>query len=142
MKARFIVGIFILLLIAVLATALAPVGYESREELFEIPNGTWAQRMSGDPVDILPERIYLALGVRDTLVLKNLDEVPQMFGPTLIMPEQSFTLPFNLATEHQFACTAHVSGQMTVIVDPEPTPGWPRFQWRLKKLLRVFVALG
>lgn len=142
MKARFIVGIFILLLIAVLATALAPVGYESREELFEIPNGTWAQRMSGDPVNILPERIYLALGVRDTLVLKNLDEVPQMFGPTLIMPEQSFTLPFNLATEHQFACTAHVSGQMTVIVDPEPTLGWPRFQWRLKKLLRVFVALG
>jgi|SRR5690554_2753806 len=142
MKARVIVGTFILLLIAIVAAALTPVNYESREALYEIPHGTWAQRMSGDLVDILPERIYLALGVRDTLVLKNLDEVPQMFGPTLIMPGQSFTLPFNLATEHQFACTAHVSGQMTVVVDPEPTLGWPRFQWRVKKMLRMFIAPG
>jgi hypothetical protein len=69
-------------------------------------------------------------------VLRNLDTVPQMFGPTLIMPNQSFTLPFELASEYQFACTAHLSGQMTVIVDPEPTIGWQRLQWRVKTLWR------
>lgn len=118
------------------ALAFLPVQYDSREEVFEIPKGTWAQRMSGNPVSILPDHIYLALGVRDFLVLRNLDDVPQMFGPTLIMPGQSFTLPFELASEYDFACTAHVSGQMKVIVDPEPTPGWRRFIWRIKNFFR------
>lgn len=117
--------------------ALLPVGYDSREEIFEIPEGTWERRMSGDAVSILPERIYLALGVRNLLVLRNLDTVPQIFGPTLIMPGQSFRLPFDLAADYQFECSAHPSGQMTVVVDPEPTAGWPRLQWRAKKLLRT-----
>lgn len=142
MKRRITGGISLLLLSLALFAALLPVNYDSRQELFEIPHGTWAQRMSGDPIDILPQRIYLALGVRDVLVLKNLDEVPQMFGPTLIMPGQSFTLPFNLAAEHQFACTAHLDGQMTVVVEPEPTPGWLRLQWRVKNLLRLLMAVG
>jgi hypothetical protein len=121
---------------ALLLVALLPVRYDSREEIFEIPKGTWAQRMAGNTVSILPDEIYLALGVRDLLVLRNLDDVPQMFGPTLIMPGQSFKLPFELASEYQFACTAHASGQMTVVVDPEPTPGWQRLQWRMKNFLR------
>jgi len=126
-----------LLAVILALAALWPVHYDSREEVFEIPQGTWAQRISGNPVDILPDQIYLALGVRDLLVLRNLDDVPQMFGPTLIMPGQSFKLPFELASEYQFACTAHTSGQMTVVVDPEPTPGWQRLQWRVKKLMRL-----
>lgn len=123
-------------LLAALLLAFFPLRIDSREEVFEIPNGTWAQRMSGNQVSILPDQIYLALGVRDLLVLRNLDDVPQMFGPTLIMPGQSFKLPFELASEYDFACTAHASGQMRVVVDPEPTPGWPRMLWRIKNLLR------
>ena len=139
-RARIISGFILLDVILVfLLTAIWPVQYESREEVFEIPKGTWAQRMSGDPVGILPDQIYLALGVRDFLVLRNLDDVPQMFGPTLIMPGQSFKLPFELASEYQFACTAHASGQMTVLVDPEPTSGWQRLQWRLKNIVRLFM---
>ena len=80
--------------------------------------------------------MYLALGVRNVLVLRNSDSVPQMFGPTLIMPMQSFTLPFDLASDYQFACTAHLNGQMTVVVDPEPTLGWQRLQWRVKSAWR------
>ena len=138
-RVRFISGFILVDVILVLIlTALWPVQYDSREEVFEIPKGTWAQRMSGDPVGILPDQIYLALGVRDFLVLRNLDEVPQMFGPTLIMPGQSFKLPFELASEYQFACTAHVSGQMTVVVDPEPTAGWPRLLWRIKNIARLW----
>ena len=66
--------------------ALAPIPSGSRDEIFEIPKGTWARRMSGDKVDILPGEIHLTLGVRDVLVLKNQDDVPQIFGPALMMP--------------------------------------------------------
>lgn len=123
-------------LLGAILLAFLPLRFDSREEVFEIPKGTWAQRMSGNLVSILPDQIYLALGVRDLLVLRNLDDVPQMFGPTLIMPGQSFKLPFELAAEYDFACTAHASGQMRVVVDPEPTPGWHRLLWRIKNLLR------
>ncbi len=108
----------------------------SREEVFTIPKGTWERRMAGDPVEILPSEIRLTLGVRDVLVLENHDDVPQIFGPTLMMPGQSFSLPFEQASEYQFACTAHASGQMTVIVDPQPTTPWARILWRARELLR------
>lgn len=97
--------------------------------MFEIPKGTWARRMAGDPIEILPDEIRLTLGIRDVLVLKNLDDVPQIFGPTLMMPGQSFRLPFAQASSYQFDCTAHASGQMTVIVEPYPTTPWARLRW-------------
>jgi hypothetical protein len=110
--------------------ALAPVRFPSREEVFEIPKGTWARRMSGDKVEILPARINLVLGVRDVLLLRNLDDVPQVFGPTVMMPGQSFRLPFEVASSYTFACTAHASGQMTIVVEPQPLSPWTRLRWR------------
>ncbi|HEY4368891.1 MAG TPA: hypothetical protein VGN07_16775 [Steroidobacteraceae bacterium] len=104
----------------------------SRDEVFEIPKGTWERRRSGENIGILPDKIRLTLGIRDTLLLKNLDDVPQIFGPTLMMPGQSFRLPFEKASEYQFACTAHASGQMTVIVDPNPRTPWARILWRAR----------
>src|SRR5262245_23580268 len=89
--------------LALLAWAgFAPVHAASRERLFEIPHGTWARRMAGDPVEILPSEIRLTLGVEDVLLLRNLDSVPQIFGPTLLMPGQSFRLPFGVASSYQF----------------------------------------
>lgn len=105
----------------------------TREAVFEIPKGTWARRMAGDPVEILPDHIRLTLGLRDVLVLRNLDDVPQIFGPTLMMPGQSLRLPFERAAEYQFACTAHASGQMTIVVDPEPRTPWGRLRWRVNE---------
>jgi len=116
--------------------AMTPVSLESNEQVFEIPKGTWARRMAGDAVEILPDEIRLTLGVRDILVLKNSDDVPQMFGPTLMMPGQSFRLPFEMASEYQFACTAHASGQMTIIVEPFPSTPWARLRWRVLEVMR------
>jgi hypothetical protein len=124
-------------MIAVLgAVAWVPIPAGSRERVFEIPPGTWARRMAGEKIETLPDHIYLTVGVRDTLVLKNQDVVPQTFGPTLMMPGQSFTLPFERAAEYQFACTAHASGQMTIVVDPYPATPWARVSWRARELLR------
>lgn len=110
--------------------ALAPIKPTTRDELFEIPKGTYARRMAGDKVEILPDRIDLTLGLNDQLLLRNLDDVPQQFGPVLIMPGQSFRLPFEVASSYSFDCSAHASGTMNVVVAPTPGPGWPRLQWR------------
>jgi hypothetical protein len=115
--------------------ALTPVSSDSRDELFEIPKGTWARRMAGDKVEILPAEIHLTIGVKDILVLRNLDDVPQVFGPVLMMPGQSFRLPFELASDYQFVCTAHASGQMSVIVAPMPMSAWARLRWRVNAIM-------
>jgi hypothetical protein len=47
-----------------------------------------------------------------------------------------YILPFEVASDYQFACTAHASGQMTVVVEPEPDSPWARLSWRTRALLR------
>ena len=115
--------------------AFSPVVSDDRDQVFEIPKGTWARRMAGDPVEILPGEVRLTLGVKDVLVLRNRDDVPQVFGPTLMMPGQSFRLPFAMASSYTFACTAHASGQMVVTVEPGPAVGWERLAWRTRALM-------
>ena len=119
------------------AISLIPISAPSHEQVFEIPKGTWARHMAGEKIETLPDHIYLTVGVRDVLVLKNRDDVPQTFGPTLMMPGQNFSLPFERAAEYQFACTAHASGQMTIVVDPYPATPWARISWRARQLLRT-----
>jgi len=122
---------------AVAWAAFTPITFASREETFAIPKGTWARRMAGNKVEILPSEVYLTVGIRDVLLLKNQDDVPQIFGPTLMMPGQSFRLPFEMASSYQFACTAHASGQMTVIVDARPDNPWRRLVWRARRVFRA-----
>jgi hypothetical protein len=132
--AAWIGGLGLMALLAAAAwAAFAPILLDTRDELFEIPQGTYARRMAGDKVEILPDRIDLTLALNDTLLLRNLDEVPQQFGPVLIMPGQSFRLPFEVASTYSFACSAHASGQMSVVVAPTPSPGWEALQWRWRR---------
>ena len=119
--------------------AFAPAQPATRDELFEIPKGTWAKRMAGEQREILPDTIHLTLGANDVLLLRNLDDVPQVFGPALIMPGQSFRLPFETASTYSFACTAHANGQMNVVVAPPLEPGWPTLRWRLRRLQRALA---
>ena len=111
----------------------APIHVSTHEEIFDIPQGTYARRRAGDLVDILPERIRLTVGLNDVLLIRNHDDVPQTFGPTIMMPGQSFRLPFERPASYQFICTAHSSGQLTIDVEPEPTTPWARIQWRARE---------
>ena len=131
---RVVLGVVLLVLVGV--AAFLPVTYDSREELFEIPRGTWARRMAGEKREILPSEIRLIVGVRDVLVLRNSDDVPQIFGPTLLMPGQTFRLPFSVPSENQFVCTAHASGQMTILVQEAPASPWARLGWRAHMFLK------
>lgn len=114
--------------------ALAPISASSHDALFEIPRGTYAHRMAGEKAEIFPPVIRLTLGVNDVMVLRNADSVPHLFGPALIMPGQSFRLPFVQASTYSFQCTAHPNGGLSVIVDPAPAPGWQRLVWRWRRL--------
>ena len=122
--------------------ALAPLSMDSRELVYVIPKGTWARRMAGEKIEVLPSEIRLTLGVRDILILKNEDDVPQMFGPVLIMPGQTFQLPFRSASRVQFACTLHASGQLAIIVEPTPGAGWERLRWRLVSAVEIRAQRG
>jgi hypothetical protein len=132
-RLAWVAGALVLLLVfGTLAAALVPIELASRDELFEIPQGTYARRMAGDKIEILPGTIHLTLGLNDVLLLRNADDVPQAFGPALVMPGQSFRLPFATASTYSFACSAHANGQLTVIVEPSPAPGWETLRWRLR----------
>jgi hypothetical protein len=136
-RTKLLMSLAAALLVALTWSAVAPLHSASREHVFVIPKGTWARRMAGEKVEILPDHIRLTLGLRDILVLKNHDEVPQIFGPTLMMPGQSFRLPFERPAQYQFACTAHASGQMTIVVDPYPGTPVARLAWRARALLHA-----
>ena len=135
LRRRFGIAALVILIPLVVA-ATWPVTFDSREELFEIPKGTWARRMAGDKREILPSTIHLVVGIHDVLVLKNSDDVPQIFGPTLLMPGQTFRLPFTTPSENFFACTAHASGQLVISVEAEPRWPWSRLTWRMRRVLR------
>jgi hypothetical protein len=141
MRRPAFIAVLTFTLAACAAAALVPLHFSSREELFEIPRGTWARRHAGDDVEILPSEIRLVVGLRDILVLRNLDEVPQIFGPTLIMPGQMLRLPFEEVSENQFTCTAHVSGQLTVFVEEIPGTPWARLRWRARELTKTVSRL-
>jgi hypothetical protein len=139
-RLRFVAAVGFGSIAALLAwAAFAPIAADSREQVYRIPKGTFAKRMAGHYVEVLPSQIHLTLGVKDILVLRNDDEVPQMFGPVLIMPGQRFELPFRLASHYQFACSLHANGQLAIDVDPEPSPGWRRLAWRAKSTLGVWL---
>jgi hypothetical protein len=113
-----------------------PVTFNSQEELFEIPKGTWARRMAGEKREILPSEIHLIVGIHNVLMLKNSDDVPQIFGPTLLMPGQTLRLPFTRPSENYFACTAHASGQLLIVVEATPDWPWNRLSWRVRRMQR------
>ncbi len=131
---RLLVALFAMLALGVGWAALTPLPAGSREALYVIPKGTWERRMAGEKLDILPQELRLMLGVRDILVLRNDDTVPQVFGPVLVMPGQAFTMPFRQASRYQFACSLHASGQLAVIVEPAPAAGWERLRWRFAEM--------
>jgi hypothetical protein len=100
-----------------------------------IPKGTAARLEAGERVQVLPSRMRFTVGVRDVLVLRNEDDRPQSFGPVLLAPGQTYRVPFRAAATFDFACSAHEDGQLTIVVERNPAPGWSRLRWRMAGLL-------
>jgi hypothetical protein len=102
-----------------------------RERVYVIPKGTGARQAAGQAVSPIPSRIRLLVGIQDVLVLRNEDDVPQAFGPIQLRPGQTYRVPFQVPATFDFACSVHEDGQVAIIVERAPSPGWARLRWRL-----------
>ncbi len=97
--------------------------------------GTWARRMAGNKVEILPSRINLTLGLRDILVLRNQRRRAADFRPHADHAGADVSgLRLSRAglPSISLLCTAsreRASGQMTIVVEPNPsTHAWARIR--------------
>ncbi len=115
--------------------AFAPIPAGPREVVYVIPRGTAARIAAGEAVEVFPRRMRFTIGVRDLLILRNEDDEPQSFGPVLLAPGQTYRVPFSAPATFDFVCSAHDEGPLTIVVEHEPVPGWPRLRWRLAGLL-------
>jgi len=127
--------------VALTLGAMTPLHSASREHIFRDSQGHVGAPHGG----LKRSRSFRPhpsdAGLRDILVLKNQDEVPQIFGPTLMMPGQSFRLPFDRPAQYQFACTAHASGQMTIVVEHTRARLWRESRARAGTGARALIAL-
>ena len=120
------------ILLALLAwAALAPLRYPTRELGFDFAQG-------GVPV---PGQVWLTLGVRDVLLLRNRDRAPHVFGQVRVLPGREFRLPFEQAGEFPFACDLAPGARVLVQVLDQPDPGWARLRWRLRVLFDTLRTL-
>ena len=113
--------------------ALAPLRYPTRELGFDFPPGQGRVRVPG--------QVWLTLGVRDVLLLRNHDRAPHVFGQVRVLPARAFRLPFEQAGEFPFACDLAPGARVLVRVLDQPDPGWARLRWRLRTLLDTVRTL-
>jgi hypothetical protein len=116
--------------------AFAPLPPMPRERVYVIPQGTSARQAAGQAVSPIPSRIRLLVGIQDVLVLRNEDDVPQAFGPIQLRPGQTYRVPFQVPATFDFACSVHEDGQVAIVVERAPAPGWARLRWRAAEALR------
>jgi hypothetical protein len=136
---RGLLGVVVAASLAVAAglawAAFAPIPPGPREAIYVIPKGTAARIAAGEKVQAFPSRMRLTIGVRDLLVIRNEDDQPQSFGPVSLAPGQTYRVPFSAPATFDFACTAHEDGELTIVVERTPVPGWSRLRWRVAGLL-------
>ncbi|OGQ84579.1 MAG: hypothetical protein A3F90_02730 [Deltaproteobacteria bacterium RIFCSPLOWO2_12_FULL_60_19] len=125
---------------AALWASAAPVSSDQRELVYVIPRGTWARKVAGEKLNVIPSTVRLTLGVQDILVLRNEDEAPALFGPVLLMPRQSYRIPARVPSRFELTCPLHESGRLTILVEKAPEAGWPRLRWRVARLFEDHAA--
>jgi hypothetical protein len=138
MRRLVIVGaatVVVLTLAAAAWAAFAPLPTSSRELAYVIPPGTAARVKAGAPLTVLPSPIHLTVGIRDTLVLTNDDEVIHQLGPVILGPRQTYRIPFRRPGRFQYACSLHAAGTLTLVIEPAPAVGLERLRWRLEQAL-------
>lgn len=132
-----VTALVVLMLAAGAWAAFAPLSTTSREMTFVIPPGTAARVKAGSPITVLPSPVHLTLGIRDTLVLTNDDEVIHQLGPVILGPRQTYRIPFRRPGRFQYACSLHAGGTLALLIEPAPAAGLARLRWRLSSIRYV-----
>lgn len=122
-KQTLILSLTLLLIFgAVLGWGLREQG---RRVTYVIPAGTQQRIAAGDETVSFPDEISLTVGLRDTIIINNRDDVVHAFGPFIIGPQATFTKRFDNPVTYHAACTFHQDEQMRLVVHPAP---WSMFQ--------------
>ena len=111
----------ILLPLVVIVGWFVLFGWEkTRTASYVIPPGTNARLANGEEVLDIPEEIVLTVGIKDTLVIENQDNVVHTFGLFTILPQTTLTKRFTTPRVYQNVCTFHENREMKVVVNPAP----------------------
>ena len=111
----------ILIPLAIIIGWFVLIGWEkTRTVTYVIPRGTNARLANGEDVLNIPEEVVLTVGVKDTLVIKNQDNVVHTFGLFTILPGTTLTKRFTSPRVYQNVCTFHENREMKVVVNAAP----------------------
>ena len=93
-----------------------------------LPSLVAPEQLAGQATVVIPAEIVMTLGVKDTLVIENQDNVVHSFGPYILSPESTFTHRFHTPLVYKAACTFH-EDQVSLVVNPAPwsLAFWDRF---------------
>ncbi len=80
---------------------------QNRTITFIILAGTHQQLESGQNSVTFPDEVTMTLGLKDTIVIKNRDNVIHSFGPFVVGPNSILTKLFEVPITYKGACTFH-----------------------------------
>lgn len=81
---------------------------------FEVPAGTGERLADGEPVEIIPNPLVVAVG--DTIRIRNRDRDPILLGPFYVAAHSVLTQRFVKPGRIVGDCIAHRSGRLVVQV--------------------------
>ncbi|MCB0165699.1 MAG: hypothetical protein KDI79_15820 [Anaerolineae bacterium] len=119
MKALSIAGGAILLVVILSWLALGQF-QTVRTVTYIIPPGTKQDIETGRPGAKFPDEIVLTVGLKDTIVIENQDDVIHSFGPFVVAPHSKLRKRFDTSVVYEGACTFHQDKHMRIVVNPAP----------------------
>lgn len=115
-KTRLLKIVLALLLMSLLVWFFATQYETMRRVVYVIPPGVGSGQVTLD----VPDEIVLTLGIKDTIVIENQDNVVHTFGPFVVAPQTTLTQRFYNVVNYQGVCTFHQKRQMSLVVKPAP----------------------
>ena len=119
MKALSIAGGAILL-VGVLGWLALSQFQTLRTVTYVIPPGTKQNIETGRPGAEFPDEIVLTVGLKDTIVIENRDDVIHSFGPFVVAPHSQLRKRFDTPVVYEGVCTFHQDEHMRIVVNPAP----------------------
>lgn len=93
---------------------VSDAGTANADYEYVIPAGTWDRINSGEPVEILPERLEVKVG--ETIRIVNEDDEGHFVGIFYVGAGETVTQRFSSPGEFHGQCTVHPSGEIALIV--------------------------
>lgn len=118
---KTVVGLaLVLLLLGALGGMAVTKRQQTRTLTFVIPSDTGRQIAAGQIAVNFPDEIVLTVGIQDTIVIENQDDVIHSFGPFVVGPHSTLTKRFEVPITYDGACTFHPEQHMRLVVNPAP----------------------